>query len=198
MPSGFFRSRSVHLTLFPERGMHKGVSFRVDSGAGGPENALCIRTPRPNEQDAMRFLWSVFGVACVGLGALGIVLPLLPTTPFLLLAAFAFGKSSPRLHHWIMTHPRLGPPLHNWKAHGAIGRRAKAMAISMMGAAFEAHLFRSKIDGQEHMALTRARVLAGPPELRERIEAIASEALAGVVVVGLGTRAGRRVLGLAG
>lgn len=121
--------------------MHKGVSFRADSSAGGPDNALCIRTQRPNEQDAMRFLWSVFGVACVGLGALGIVLPLLPTTPFLLLAAFAFGKSSPRLHHWIVTHPRLGPPLHNWKAHGAIGRRAKAMAISMMGAAFVASLF---------------------------------------------------------
>lgn len=84
----------------------------------------------------MRFLWSAFGVLCVGLGALGIVLPLLPTTPFVLLAAFAFGKSSPRMHHWITTHPRLGPPLHNWRAHGAIGRRAKTLAVSMMAAAF--------------------------------------------------------------
>lgn len=89
----------------------------------------------------MRFLWSAFGVACVGLGAVGIVLPLLPTTPFLLLAAFAFGKSSPRLHQWIVSHRRLGPPLHAWRAHGAIGRRAKAMAISMMGAAFVVSLF---------------------------------------------------------
>lgn len=89
----------------------------------------------------MRVLWSGFGIACVALGALGIVLPLLPTTPFLLLAAFAFGKSSPRLHAWMTNHPTLGPPIHNWRAHGAIGRRAKTMAISMMGAAFVASLF---------------------------------------------------------
>lgn len=88
----------------------------------------------------MRWLWMAFGVSCVGLGAAGVVLPLLPTTPFLLLAAFAFGKSSPRLHHWITTHPRYGPPLHDWRAHGAISRRAKTLAISMMAAAFVASL----------------------------------------------------------
>jgi uncharacterized membrane protein YbaN (DUF454 family) len=118
--------------------MHKRVSFRVGSRAGCSDNALCNPVVPPNEPTAMRFLWSAFGVACVGLGALGVVLPLLPTTPFLLLAAVAFGKSSPRMHAWMMNHPRLGPPLHNWRAHGAIGRRAKGMAISMMAAAFVA------------------------------------------------------------
>lgn len=89
----------------------------------------------------MRWIWSAFGFCCVGLGVLGIALPLLPTTPFLLLAAFAFGKSSPRLHAWITGHPTLGPPLHHWNAHGAIGKRAKCMAISMMGGAFVLSLF---------------------------------------------------------
>ena len=88
----------------------------------------------------MRWIWSAFGFCCVGLGVLGIALPLLPTTPFLLLAAFAFGKSSPRAHAWITTHPRFGPPLRDWQRHGAIGRRAKSLAISMMGAAFVASL----------------------------------------------------------
>lgn len=140
MPSGFFRSRSVHLAAQPKRGMHDGVFFWAGRGTGGPDNGLCKGGHRPKEHGVMRFLWSALGVVCVGLGAAGIVLPLLPTTPFLLLAAFAFGKSSPRLHQWIVSHPRLGPPLHAWNEHRAIGRRAKVMAISMMGAAFVASL----------------------------------------------------------
>ncbi len=80
------------------------------------------------------------GVMSVGLGALGVVLPLLPTTPFLLLAAFAFGKSSPRLHAWITGHRVFGPPLHQWNEQGAIGRRAKALAVSTMAATFVAGL----------------------------------------------------------
>lgn len=120
--------------------MHYGVFFRADRGNKGPDNALNNGERRPNDNDAMRFLWSALGVVCVGLGAAGIILPLLPTTPFVLLAAFAFGKSSPRLHQWIVSHPRLGPPLHYWNAHRAIGSRAKVMAVSMMGAAFVASL----------------------------------------------------------
>jgi hypothetical protein len=62
----------------------------------------------------------------------GIVLPLVPTTPFLLLAAFAFARSSRRLNDWILAHPRLGPPINDWRAHAAISRRAKTSAVMVM------------------------------------------------------------------
>lgn len=79
-----------------------------------------------------RFLWLLLGLASTGCGIAGIVLPLVPTTPFLLLAAYAFARSSPRLHAWLLTHPRLGPPIESWQRHRAIGRRAKIAAAAVM------------------------------------------------------------------
>lgn len=79
-----------------------------------------------------RFLWLLLGLASTGCGIAGIVLPLVPTTPFLLLAAYAFARSSPRLHAWLLAHPRLGPPIVGWQRHGAIGRRAKIAAAGLM------------------------------------------------------------------
>ncbi|MDX2205870.1 MAG: YbaN family protein [Hyphomicrobiaceae bacterium] len=83
----------------------------------------------------MRAVWMVVGLAATGFGMAGVVLPLVPTTPFLLLAVFAFARSSPRLHTWLVTHPRLGPMIESWRRHGAIGRRAKIAAMAMMVAA---------------------------------------------------------------
>ncbi|SFO85852.1 YbaN family protein [Tranquillimonas alkanivorans] len=76
------------------------------------------------------------GWAAVALGALGVLLPLLPTTPFLILAAFCFGRGSPRARAWLVDHAHLGPPIRRWEEDGAISRRAKWLACTMMAAAF--------------------------------------------------------------
>jgi hypothetical protein len=76
------------------------------------------------------------GFVCVGLGMLGAFLPLLPATPFLLLALWAFSRSSPRFHHWLYTHPRFGPRLQEWNQYGTVPVKVKASAISAMGVSF--------------------------------------------------------------
>lgn len=84
----------------------------------------------------IRTFWAAFGGICVLLGVIGIFLPLLPTVPFLLLAAFCFSRSSERLHDWLITHPSLGPPILDWQERGAIGRKAKVLATCSVAAAF--------------------------------------------------------------
>lgn len=83
---------------------------------------------------AMRLVWLAAGWTALGTGVVGIFLPLLPTTPFLLLAAIAFAKASPRFHAWLTGHPRLGPPIEAWRRSGAISPRAKAAAMVMLAA----------------------------------------------------------------
>ena len=74
----------------------------------------------------------VLAYACIALGALGIFLPVLPTTPFLLVAAWAAPKASPRLDAWLHRHPRFGPVLRAWRDERAIPTRAKWLACSML------------------------------------------------------------------
>jgi len=83
-----------------------------------------------------RILWLSVGLLATALGIAGAFLPLLPTTPFLLVAAYAFSRSSPRLHAWLTTHPRLGPPIRDWQSHGAINARAKLFAVGVMAVTF--------------------------------------------------------------
>lgn len=86
------------------------------------------------QRRAMRPIWLGVGIGSVALGALGIVLPLLPTTPFLLLAAFAFARSSPRLGRWLLDHPRFGAPIRDWQRDGSIARRTKRVAVLVIAA----------------------------------------------------------------
>jgi len=84
----------------------------------------------------MRYFWIAAGFCALGAGIVGIFLPLWPTVPFLLLAAFCFARGSERLHDWLMTHPRFSQPILDWEERGAIGRKAKIIATASMGAAF--------------------------------------------------------------
>ena len=77
----------------------------------------------------MRRLYLAAGLLCVGLGALGAVLPLLPTVPFLLLAVFCFARSNPAWEQRILDDPRWGPQIREWRERGAISRKAKIGAI---------------------------------------------------------------------
>jgi len=81
-----------------------------------------------------RPLWLGSGLLSVGLGILGIALPLLPTVPFFLLAAFCFARSNPAWEHRLLNHPRYGPPLRQWRERKAISRKAKLAALTAMAA----------------------------------------------------------------
>ncbi len=70
------------------------------------------------------------------LAGLGVALPLLPTTPFILVAAFAFARSSRRWSAWLHTHPLFGPLIHHWQQYGAISRRAKILGVTSMVGVF--------------------------------------------------------------
>ncbi|MBD8556681.1 YbaN family protein [Rhizobium sp. CFBP 8762] len=89
----------------------------------------------------MRLFYLAAGWAMVVLGVVGIFLPLLPTTPFLLAAAWFFSRGSPVLERWLLNHKTLGPPLQDWRARGAISRRAKMTAIAMIIASYCLLLF---------------------------------------------------------
>ncbi|TDK39296.1 DUF454 domain-containing protein [Rhizobium deserti] len=84
----------------------------------------------------MRLLFLCLGWFFVGLGLVGAFLPILPTTPFLLLAVACSARSSPRLEAWLMNHPTFGPPLRNWREKGAISKRAKITAVTLMAASY--------------------------------------------------------------
>ena len=72
----------------------------------------------------------------VGLGIAGAFLPVLPTTPFLLVALWAFTRSSPAAAAWLRGHPTLGPYITDWQDHGIIPLHAKLIALGMMSASF--------------------------------------------------------------
>jgi uncharacterized protein len=78
--------------------------------------------------EARRWTFLIVGGVALALGTVGLFLPLVPTVPFLLLAGWAFARSSPRLERWLTEHPRLGPPVKRWREHGVVSRFAKVTA----------------------------------------------------------------------
>ena len=74
----------------------------------------------------------ILGHLFLALGIIGAFLPILPTTPFLLLAAYFYSKSSTKIHQWMLQHKYLGPPLKDWQQNGVIGIKAKILAASMI------------------------------------------------------------------
>ncbi len=94
-----------------------------------PESLPVLRPDRPLWQ---RLLWLIAGVLSLATGIVGIFLPLLPTTPFVLLAAFCFSRGSARCEAWLLNHPRFGPLVRDWRTHHAIPLRAKQLAWTMM------------------------------------------------------------------
>jgi len=84
----------------------------------------------------MRVIWLIFGALSVMAVFAGVFLPLLPTVPFLLLAAFFFGKSSQRAHDWLLSHKHLGPAILDWQENGAINRKSKYLSAGSMVVVF--------------------------------------------------------------
>lgn len=84
----------------------------------------------------MRMLHLIAGLVMLTLGIIGAFLPLMPTTIFLILAAWCFARSSPRLEAWLLNHRQFGPTLRAWRESGAISRPAKIMACSGMSLGF--------------------------------------------------------------
>jgi len=90
-------------------------------------------TPACSAFDIVRArLWIAAGMLCLVVGVIGIVVPLLPTTDFVLLAAYCFSRGSRRWDAWLLNHPRLGPLVRDWRATRAVPLRAKWGATVMM------------------------------------------------------------------
>jgi uncharacterized membrane protein YbaN (DUF454 family) len=94
--------------------------------------ALAEHVVAPQMAGWRRWLYVALGWFFVGMAVLGAILPLLPTTPFLLLASYFFVRSSPRLNAWLLRSRVFGPFLRNWQKHRAVSRRVKYTALSIM------------------------------------------------------------------
>lgn len=103
----------------PDTNGFSSERFSSEAGTGSPAATKSVIS---------RTLFLALGLFLTGLGFVGIFLPVVPTVPFLILAAACFTRSSPRLERWLLDHRHFGPLLRDWRDKGAIPRRAKWMA----------------------------------------------------------------------
>jgi uncharacterized protein len=87
-------------------------------------------------ESPLRWPYAVLAYILVALALVGVVVPGLPTTPFVLLAAWAASRGSKRLHDWLQEHPRLGPPLRDWREQRAVSTRGKLLATAFLAASW--------------------------------------------------------------
>jgi uncharacterized membrane protein YbaN (DUF454 family) len=105
---------------------------RSTAQALGEPKAVSERLTARMSVRALRMAYLALGMLMLVLAFIGALLPLMPTTIFLILAVGCFARSSPRLEAWILDHPRFGPTVRAWREEGAIPMAAKIMAVSGM------------------------------------------------------------------
>lgn len=108
----------------------------------------------------MRYLYLTLGWLAVITGIVGAFLPVLPTTPFLLVAIWCFSRSSPKLEAWLLNHPKYGAPLRNWRENGTITRRAKISAVAIMSMSYAIVVFATSLSAF-HIIIV-GLIMAGP------------------------------------
>lgn len=105
--------------------------------------------------------YALLAYVAVALALIGVVLPVMPTVPFLLLAAWAASRGSERLHRWLYEHPRFGQALIDWEQNHAISRRTKVVTVLLLAASWTIMYFRIGVPWLlAGMALLFAAVLA--------------------------------------
>jgi hypothetical protein len=112
----------------------EGDSLKTSSPIARQEidKSSAVRARAEERNVVARFLYVSLGWCALGVGAVGVVVPLLPTTPFILLAALLFSKGSPELHEWLQNTRLAGRIIRDWEAHGVIRLRAKVISTVMM------------------------------------------------------------------
>lgn len=107
-----------------------------------------------------RYVLLALGLLFTAVGIVGAFLPLIPTTPLLILAVWAFSGSSERLHGWLLNHRRFGPPLQRWRTHRVVPWRAKITAWSMMAASLAYTIFVRRASWQLVAAIAALMAIA--------------------------------------
>lgn len=97
---------------------------------GAPEELSS--TGQPLARGPLRWLLMAGGFLSLGIGALGVILPVLPTTVFVLIAAGCFARSSPRFYHWLLANRVFGPLIRDWRQSRSVPLRAKITAVVMI------------------------------------------------------------------